>query len=181
MNLQLNHTQRQDENLPHILIVGANERAGHLVKSLREKLSPGCLIEGFVDDDLDRREFLEAHGVPCLGPIAALEHLMIDRVIDCVYVCLPLRSAYDKAEGVLNLCEEAGVPVHMVADFLPLPGGTGATWCMVPENSMDFVEGPQRNPSPALSSVRGGALTPFLTALSAVFFGLISGMLLFSQ
>jgi len=181
MPIDTNRPRRQDESLAHILIVGANERAGRLVKNVLETVSANCSIEGFVDDDPDRQGYLESLGVPCLGPIAALERLMIERVIDCVYVCLPLRSAYDKAQEVLSLCEKAGVPVRMVADFLPARTGPGVTWCTVPEDSRDFFEGPLSARSSEEQSVRSGRLAPFFTALSAAFFGLISGMLFFSQ
>ena len=181
MKLNLDSLRRDDDGVQHILIVGASKRAEHLVEEITGKRVTGCAIEGFVDDDPERRTALETLGVRYLGTIDALDRLMCEQVIDSVYVCLPLRSSYDIAQRILTLCEEAGVRVYMVTDLLPQRTRPGAMWCMAPLYAEDAVERPQRESPFTLESLRGGALTPLLTALTAVFFGLISGSLLFSQ
>jgi hypothetical protein len=161
--------------------VGANGRAGHLVTTISDKGSPGCLIEGFLDDDPERQAILEKLGVQYLGKIEALDQLMIERVIDCVYVCLPLRSSYDTAQGILDLCEAAGVPVFMVADLLPLHTETDALWC-TETPSTACLAAPQREaPEPAPRPTRDRGVAPLLTALSAAFSGLAYGRLVLSR
>jgi hypothetical protein len=163
---------QQGDGLQHVLMVGGNERTEHLVKRITGKGSPDCRIEGFLDDDPDRGTALEELGVPYLGPVAALERLMIDRVIDCVYVCLPLRSSYDRAKDVLDLCHAAGVPVFLLADFLPMRTESGDLWCMEPRHAANLLEPLQGESVSSPQVRREGPMARMFTVLTAAFSGL---------
>ena len=171
MRFNLPYLRRQANDVKHALIVGANGRAEHLVKEIAAKGLPGCRIEVFVDDDLDRRAALEELGVPYLGPISVLERLMLDQVIDCVYVCLPMRSSYDRAQSVVDLCEEAGVPVFLMADFLPMHTESDDLWRMESQNVAELQEPPREELAPV---PQADSVTPAFSALSAAFDGLVS-------
>lgn len=177
MKLSITSLGHQGDGVQHVLVVGANGRSVRLVESIVGKGSSGCHIEGFVDDDADRHEILEGLGVHYLGQIAALDQLMIDRVIDCVYVCLPLRSAYDKAQRVVDLCGTAGVPVLMVADVLPLRSESDALWSVESQYPADQAQGSRASLSFALKSPLSllfAALSAAVSAgLSASLFGLV--------
>jgi FlaA1/EpsC-like NDP-sugar epimerase len=169
MRVNLPSLGQQGDGLQHVLIVGGNERSEHLVRRITGKGSPDCHVEGFLDDDSGRGDVLETLGVPYLGPVTGLERLMIDRVIDCVYVCLPLRSSYDQAKSVLDLCNAAGVTVFLLADFLPLRGESSHLWRMEPQEE----EGrSQRVETRGLQARRLGFMARVADALSAVFSGL---------
>jgi hypothetical protein len=83
-----------------------------------------------LDDDPNRGHILENHGVHCLGQIGDLERVLTERVVDCVYVCLPLRSSYDAVQGIVGLCERGGVPVCMPIDLLESPLAARTQWRM---------------------------------------------------
>lgn len=171
MRVSLPSLGPRGDGVQHVLIVGGNERSEHLVKRIAGKGLSDCQIEGFLDDDASRSNALDSLGIPYLGPVAAIERLMIDRVVDCVYVCLPLRSSYDKAKNVLDLCNAAGVPVFLLADFLPLRSEPGGFWCMEPRET---AGSPSGETPPAEQGRRAGLLARFFGALSAVFSGLAS-------
>ena len=173
MRLSVKCLGRQGDGVQHVLIVGANWRVEHLMKSIAGKGSSGCRIEGFLDDDPDRRGILERLGVRYLGPIEALNHLMIDQVIDRVYVCLPMRSSYDTAQRVADVCEAAGVPVFMVADLLPMKTESNALWCMEPQYTPDPMAQPLEEPAFALRSAPEETRPPLLTTLFAALSGLL--------
>jgi len=62
-------------------------------------------------DDLDIRYY---------GKVRDLETILQDRVVDVVYISLPVRSQYETIESIAHLCEGVGVPVRMLADLFPL-------------------------------------------------------------
>jgi len=91
-----------------------------------------------------------------------------------VYVCLPLRSSYDRAQSVLDICEAGGVPVFLMADFLPLQTESDDLWRMESQDVVELQEAPQEEVLPAPQAQRDDSATPVLTALSAAFSGLVS-------
>jgi len=107
-------------NYRHILFVGANERTARLAQIILSHEQYGYHIEGFLDDDEGRSGLLERHNIPYLGKIRVLEQLLVDRVIDVVYVSLPVRSHYETIQSIAHLCEGVGVPVRLAADLFPL-------------------------------------------------------------
>ena len=106
-------------NYRRILIVGANERAARVVRVLLSHQHFGFNVQGFVDDDPSRKDTLEVTGIPYLGPIQGLEELLTENVVDVVYICLPVRSAYATIQSIAHLCEGVGVPVRLMAELFP--------------------------------------------------------------
>lgn len=172
MRVNLPFREREGNGVQHVLIVGANGRSEHLAEALAETTPAGCLIEGFLDDGSDRSAILGALGLRYLGPTAALDRLLIERVIDRVYVCLPLRSAYDAAQRVVDLCEMAGVPVFVVTDLLPMQTESDTLWCMEPQCATGHTERPKKQSAFTLKSRSGGTMLPMRTILSTVLSGL---------
>lgn len=112
--------RRHGFNFRRILLVGANERARHVAEVLLANEQYGYAIEGFLDDDPERGAVLAPYRLPHLGGIAELENLLVNRVIDSVYICLPVRSSYETIMNIAHLCEGVGVQVRLVADLFPL-------------------------------------------------------------
>ncbi|GEM_PF-146387 len=111
--------RRRGHNTRCILLVGASDRMAQLVDVLRSHEQYGFRIEGFLEDDAERRPILEASGVPFLGGIQQLEAVLTNRVVDAVYVSLPIRSDYETIGSIVHLCEGVGVPVRLLADLFP--------------------------------------------------------------
>lgn len=103
-----------------ILLVGANERSRNLVRVLKENEQFGYFIIGFLEKDEERVPLLESEGVAHLGDMQDLEHLLVDQIIDAVYIALPLRTFYEEIQSIAHLCEGVGVSVRFVADLFPL-------------------------------------------------------------
>jgi lipopolysaccharide/colanic/teichoic acid biosynthesis glycosyltransferase len=115
--------RRKGYNTHRLLVIGANGCTERLVNTIRSNEQFGWRIEGFLDDDPSTRAYLERQGVPYLGKVSELDGLLVQRVIDGVYVNLSLRTAYATVKRIINLCEGVGVPVRMVADLFPLRVG----------------------------------------------------------
>lgn len=120
VGLSIRNLRTRGYTTRRIVIVGANERTVHLVKVLMANEQYGYAVIGFLEDDESRRPILENLSIPFSGPIASLEHLLKDEVVDAVYISLPLRSHYEGILRVAHLCEGVGVPVRFLADFFPL-------------------------------------------------------------
>lgn len=120
MRVSLWRLRRQGYNSRGILLIGANERTAHLVEVFQANEHYGYHVVGFLEDDGNRRPILEGLGVPWLGNIQSLEDLLVERIVDGVYISLPVRSMYETVQSVAHLCEGVGVPVRFVADLFPL-------------------------------------------------------------
>jgi len=103
-----------------VLIVGANPRTAHLVKVLHSHPRYGYEIVGVLEDEPARLECLAGLAVPHVGKLDDLERVLIDKVIDEVHVCLPVRSFYETIQHIAHLCVGVGVSVRLIADLFPL-------------------------------------------------------------
>jgi exopolysaccharide biosynthesis polyprenyl glycosylphosphotransferase len=112
--------RRRGYSFRRILIIGANTRTAHLVEVLLANEHYGYHIAGFLEDDTARRALLERYGVRCLGGIQELEKILVENVVDGVYITLPVRSFYETVRNIAYLCEGVGVPVRLLADLFPL-------------------------------------------------------------
>lgn len=124
LGLSLWNLRRRGFNARRILIIGSNERTQKLVGILHANEQYGYHVEGFLEHDPERKQLLEDCGVPYLGDIELLDKILIQRVIDAVYIALPVRSHYEMIQSAAHLCEGVGVPVRFMADLFPLQMAT---------------------------------------------------------
>ena len=108
---------RLGRDIQRILIVGANDRTAHFVDVVRRHPGLGYRIEGFIDSDRDRAEFLEKHKIPYLGGFEVLPQIIKEKGIGEVFITLPVRSLYDAIRRIAQTCKVSNVPVHLVADL----------------------------------------------------------------
>ena len=112
--------RRRGYNFRQVLVIGGNPRAKHLADVAITHGRYGFQFVGLLDDDPERADFLKEYGVAYLGPLTELEHVLLGRVIDEVYICLPVRKYYESIQSAAHLCEGVGVPVRFIADLFPL-------------------------------------------------------------
>ncbi|MBN2308689.1 MAG: sugar transferase [Candidatus Hydrogenedentes bacterium] len=120
LRLVLWSLRRQGFNYRQVLLVGANPRAKHLLDVLVGRGRYGYQLAGVLDDEPERMEYLKEHNVQCLGGLNELEGILLTRVIDEVYICLPVRRFYEEINSMAHLCEGIGVPVRLITDLFPV-------------------------------------------------------------
>ena len=147
MGLSLWNLRRRGWNARRILIIGANDRTKHLVDAFRANEHYGYYIDGFLEDELQRRSILEEYNIPCFGEIENLENVLLEHVIDTVYISLPVRSHYETIQSIAHLCEGIGVPVRFLADLFPLRMATSEITRLkdIPLLSLSYEPGIQAN------------------------------------
>ncbi|GAB4295931.1 MAG: undecaprenyl-phosphate glucose phosphotransferase [Thiohalomonadaceae bacterium] len=119
-------------NRKRLLVLGAGPMAGDLMRRLHQARWAGFTVEGFLDDnpDLHGKEFC---GAAVKGPIANLERILSELVIDEVWIVLPLR-AEERVRDILHELRHTTVAVryfidieglrlinHSVTDMLGIP------------------------------------------------------------
>ena len=124
LGLSLWNLRRRGFNSRRILIIGSNERTQKLVRILHANEQYGYHIVGFLEHDEERKGLLEDSDVTYLGDIEELDKILINRVIDAVYIALPVRSHYEMIQSAAHLCEGVGVPVRFLADLFPIQMAT---------------------------------------------------------
>ena len=133
--------RNRGRNLRFALIVGSGQRAMRLIKQIFGAAA-GYRVIGYVDD-LVQNDSGRLPGVECLGTVDMLPRILAERVIDEVFVVLPMRSQYDATAQVIRYCEEQGIPVRISCDLF-VPGNCGQYF--------DVIEG-----TPILSLVPSAA------------------------
>lgn len=120
IRLSLWNLRRRGYHFRRVLLIGANERASNVARTLISNQYFGFQIVGYLEDDKSRRPYLDTLGIRYYGKVHELETILQDSVVDVVYISLPVRSQYETIESIAHLCEGVGVPVRMVADLFPL-------------------------------------------------------------
>ena len=115
-----------------VLLVGSGPLAARLCRHLRSDPGRDSLVIGYVDSDphADLGQHLECRDCgaegscpPHLGAVADLERILMHRVVDDVFIGLPLKSRYEEVRQSLVACERVGVPASYSADLF----GRGTT------------------------------------------------------
>jgi exopolysaccharide biosynthesis polyprenyl glycosylphosphotransferase len=101
------------------LLIGSNDQAERLARTFLQDRKFGYRLVGFLESSPYRSYYMTLFDIPYLGPIEALKQVLSERVIDGVYIALPLRSHYAVIQEIAALCEGVGVPVRLVADLFP--------------------------------------------------------------
>jgi UDP-GlcNAc:undecaprenyl-phosphate/decaprenyl-phosphate GlcNAc-1-phosphate transferase len=109
-------TLRGRDERRRTLIIGAGRSGRSLLRELRE--TPGEQVVGFVDDDprLRRRRM---QGVPVLGGLDEIEHVLGQARPDVVLVTIP-HAPRERLDAVVGSCEKADVPCRFVRRELDL-------------------------------------------------------------
>jgi exopolysaccharide biosynthesis polyprenyl glycosylphosphotransferase len=100
-----------------MLIVGTNERALTFSRKLKDFPSLSYNIIGFIDDYWTGLDKIDKNRFKLLGGIDDLKKILEKKVIDEVIICLPIKTFYNKINMLINLCEEQGVTVRIIANL----------------------------------------------------------------
>ena len=111
---------RRRYSVCRVLFVGADEHAARLAQAFLADEHRGYHMVGFLEEEPARGAALEPCSVPYLGKVREIERVLIDHMIDEVYLSLPLGDHYEEVERVAHLCETIGVPVRLVGDIFPI-------------------------------------------------------------
>jgi exopolysaccharide biosynthesis polyprenyl glycosylphosphotransferase len=76
----------------------------------------GYRVIGYVDDQ-EQPDGGSLRGYEYLGAVSALPRILAERVIDEVFIVLPMRSCYDSTVQAMRYCEEQGVPARIPCDL----------------------------------------------------------------
>ncbi|MCI5137585.1 MAG: exopolysaccharide biosynthesis polyprenyl glycosylphosphotransferase [Candidatus Electrothrix sp. AR1] len=119
--LRFNRNFRQQQDLPHALIAGVNERSLAFSKKMNSPIKKYFLV-GYADDDSRRGILRTQSNAPLLFcSLANIENYISKYRVDILFIMLPLRGYYDTIAEILQKCKIQGVEARLVNDFFDLP------------------------------------------------------------
>jgi exopolysaccharide biosynthesis polyprenyl glycosylphosphotransferase len=145
----LNVVRRRDGGLRDLLIVGTNERGFLFGRRLQAQRDLGYRLVGFVDEPREIPEEFQAQGIRIVTDFDGLASYLASNVIDEVVLCLPVKSQYARAVGVIALCREQGILVRFLSDIFNTPQGPQAYAAHI---GHDAVVTMSTGPAPGLST-----------------------------
>ena len=180
--------RRRNYMIRNALVVGASPEAEAFADRVDRHPELAMQIIGHLaapdDTAADQERLLR----PVLGSVNEIETILHERVVDEVFVCLPL-SAFRLIEPVTRLCEEEGkiVRIPMAERGLVLPGGMIEDFDGI--QVLSLVYGPDRTlgllGKRALDIVLAAAgliiLSPVLLLVAAITFAAEGRPILFRQ
>lgn len=104
-----------------VLLVGSGPLAARLYHQLKSDPSRNITVVGFVDSE--PHPALAGNGSEHLGGVQNLEDILMHRVVDDVFIGLPIKSRYDEIRQSIEACVRVGVPASYSADLF----GGGST------------------------------------------------------
>ncbi len=105
------HRARQRQ----VVLVGSGPLAARLYGQLLSDPFQSITVVGFVDSV--PQAALAGAGAVHLGELQDLEHVLMHRVVDNVFIGLPVKSRYDEIRQSLAACARVGVPASYSADL----------------------------------------------------------------
>ncbi len=114
--------RRTGRNTRNVLIAGSGPRAAYVEDVIVSHPEWGLRVVGFIDASLPKRG--PAVQASRVLPLAAIEEVLADQVIDEVIVAVP-RSKLEEVVLVVDAATRAGVPITLLSDvfgdLLPAP------------------------------------------------------------
>lgn len=109
---------RRGLGVQRVLIVGCNEVARSLMRTVVARPDVGYQIVGFVDDDPTKSQ-TDIGRFPALGTVDKLHELLVRYDVDQVIITLPL-TLHRQIFQIMALCERFGVQVCIVPDLFQM-------------------------------------------------------------
>jgi Predicted nucleoside-diphosphate sugar epimerases len=120
-----------------VLIVGAGDAGGMIVKELLENPQLGLVPVGFIDDDVKKHSH-QLRGIPVLGPLAILGELVSKHAIAEVIIALP--SARGKViRDIVKASSAAGVRTRTVPGLFEILSGAKSVSALRPIQIQDLL------------------------------------------
>ncbi len=120
LRIALKNMRLKGYNLRNIVIIGTGEQAQKFAKKISQSPELGYHILGFVDDQWEGLVSFNNNGWNLLTDLKGFQELLNQKVIDEVFISLPLKSYYDKINTVIKLCEEQGILIRFISDIFEL-------------------------------------------------------------
>jgi exopolysaccharide biosynthesis polyprenyl glycosylphosphotransferase len=109
------HSAGRETSQRQILIVGSGPLAERMYRQLRlDPLQAGEVI-GYLDSET--HPALGRTGSVHLGGVNDLERILMHRVVDDVFIGLPVKSRYDEIQQCIVACARVGVPASYSAEL----------------------------------------------------------------
>jgi exopolysaccharide biosynthesis polyprenyl glycosylphosphotransferase len=187
----LKYIRRQGYNFRQVLIVGRNDRAARLVKQIEGSPEFGVRILGFIDapNGDGQNDFGSLSKYEILGNLSSLETILRNKVVDEVFVFLPIKSFYSEIEKVLHVCENVGVEVKIPTDLFSLKLSKSTVSYYGTVSVIDLYTSPKmtwqllikRMIDMTVSAIVLLLLSPLFVAVSILIKGTSKGPVLFQQ
>ena len=116
----LDQILQRGRNLRYVLIVGTNSRAMEFAGRIKAEPERGYRVLGFVDDAWAMMNEFEKSGFPLVCGTEGLPDFLRRNVVDEVAMYLPLRSNYERASKVAELCVQNGILIRFDGDIFSL-------------------------------------------------------------
>ncbi len=116
----LGQVRLRGRNLRHVLVVGTNVRAIKYARKISGEPERGYRLLGFVDHEWDQMEDFKRTGFPLISDYNGLAEFLRRNVVDEVALYLPLRSHFNLAFQVAELCEQHGIVMRFDGDIFGL-------------------------------------------------------------
>lgn len=130
-------TSRRRNEPRRVLIAGAGDAGGMIVKELLQNPELGLAPVGFIDDD-PLKHGHQLHGIPVLGPLSMLGDFVTAYAIGEVVIALP--SARGKViREIVKASVEAGVPNRTVPGLSEILSGSKAVSALRPIEIQDLL------------------------------------------
>lgn len=129
--------RRQAYEARRVLIAGAGVAGGMIAKELLENPQLGLVPVGFIDDDGTKHGH-RLHGVPVLGPLASLGHVVTTYAVSEVIIALP--SARGKViREIVQASAAVGVRNRTVPGLYEILSGARAVSALRPIQIQDLL------------------------------------------
>jgi exopolysaccharide biosynthesis polyprenyl glycosylphosphotransferase len=107
---------KSGKNIRNVLVIGTNPRARAFAQKITGSRELGYSLVGFVDDF----DFAPSTPINLVGKLDDFSKIIIDSIVDEIFVFLPVKSYYDKINEITRLSEEQGITVRFSSDIFNL-------------------------------------------------------------
>jgi exopolysaccharide biosynthesis polyprenyl glycosylphosphotransferase len=119
----LRRARMHGHNLRHLLIIGTNSRAMEFARGVESRPDLGYQLVGFVDQEWAGNHEFAGSGISVVSDLEHFSAFLRERVIDEVAIALPMKSFYTQAARIVELCQEQGVIVRILANLFETKKG----------------------------------------------------------
>ncbi|MDY0044507.1 MAG: sugar transferase [Syntrophales bacterium] len=113
----LKYIRKRGYNYRQVLIAGKNTRSLKLEQMINESPGYGLRVLGYIDDPNDSPSAVTDFSYPLLGSLENLSSIMREKVVDEIFITLPIKSFYSQIQDIIRTAQKVGVEVKIPVDL----------------------------------------------------------------